>query len=76
MEQFIKLIAELLELRENEVTDGLSIQNTDTWNSLKHMQLVITLEQTYAVQFTADEIVSMNSIGNIKQVLRGRGVVI
>ena len=74
MEQLKKIMADVLRMREEEVTDNLSIKDTDKWDSLKHMELVVTIEQTFDIRLTANEIVSMVNMSEIKRVLKDKGV--
>lgn len=74
MEQLKKIMADVLRMREEEVTDNLSIKDTDKWDSLKHMELVVTIEQTFGIRLTANEIVSMVNMSEIKRVLKDKGV--
>lgn len=72
--KLIELIANLLELEQSQITDVLSMKDTDVWDSLKHMELVVTIEQSFGVELTFDEIVAMQNVEKIKSVLRGKGV--
>lgn len=50
------------------------MKEVETWDSMRHMELVASIEQTFGIELTMDEIVSMISVGDIKRVLRGRGL--
>jgi acyl carrier protein len=45
----------------------------ESWDSLQHMNLIVSLEQAFQAEFTFEEIVSMQSVAEIKRVLRGKG---
>jgi len=49
------------------------MSEVENWDSLQHMDLIASLEQAYGVEFTFDEIISMQSVGEIKRVLRSKG---
>lgn len=67
------LLAEVLQVPAAEINDDLSMKDVEAWDSLKHMELVVSLEQTFGLQLTFDEIVAMQSVGEIKRVMRGKG---
>jgi acyl carrier protein len=67
------LLADVLQVSIATVTDELSMKDLEVWDSLKHMELIATLEDQLDVQLTFDEIVAMRSVGDIKRVLNGRG---
>jgi acyl carrier protein len=66
------ILAEVLQISITMVSDGLSMKDTNTWDSLKHMELIVTLEQNFGIEFTFDDIVAMQSVREIKRVLRER----
>ena len=74
MNELTKLMADILRMREDEITEHLSVVDCDMWDSLKHMELIVTIEQTYGIALTADEIVSMVKVSEIKRILRNKGI--
>lgn len=75
MEQKLKnLLIELFKLKDGEITDSLTMEDLEAWDSLKHMELIVAIEETFGLELTADEIVSMRSVGEIKRVIREKGV--
>ena len=68
------LIAEVLRIPMEKVTDDLAMSEVEAWDSLQHMTLIASLEQTFGIDFTFDEIVVMQSVQEIKRVLREKGV--
>jgi acyl carrier protein len=78
MEQRLrKIMVDLLNIREDTINDSLSMQNTESWDSLKHMALILSIEEEFGIpQLSMDEIVEMTTVAKIKQVLRNKGVTI
>ena len=71
-----ELVAEILRLPQNAVTDGLTIAETENWDSLAHIELIATLETEFAVELSADDIVEMITYAKIRSVLGGKGVAV
>ncbi len=69
-EEVKDIMADLLEIAKDEIADKTSFEDTDAWDSLKHMELIAALEEHFDVLFSADEIVSMLSFGKIKALLK------
>lgn len=69
------LLSEVLQMPASDITDDLTMKDVDAWDSLKHMELIVALEQSFEVQLSFDEIVAMQSVREIKRVLRERGVI-
>ena len=75
MEEKLKmLMAELFKMQEGEITDSLTMKDTEVWDSLKHMELIVSIEQTFGIELTFDEIVAMQNVKEIKRILGERGV--
>ena len=68
------VLAEVLQLPPSEITDDLTMKDVEAWDSLKHMELIVALETTLEVQLTFEEIVTMQSVREIKRVLAERSV--
>lgn len=74
MEQNVELlVAEVLQVPPATITDELTMQDIDVWDSLKHMELIVSLEEKFGLQLSFEEIVTMQSVANIKRVLKERG---
>ena len=68
------LLSDVLQMPSSEITDDLTMKDVEAWDSLKHMELIVALEQSFEMQLSFDEIVAMQSVREIKRVLRERGV--
>lgn len=67
------LVAEVLQIPAATITDDLAMKDLDAWDSLKHMELIVSLEQAFDLQLTFDDIVAMQTVREIKRVLNERG---
>ena len=68
------LVADVLRLPPDAVSDGLAIAETENWDSLAHIELVAALESEFSVELSADDIVEMVTYAKIRSVLGGKGV--
>ena len=68
------IMADVLKMAETDITDNLTIDDLEAWDSLKHMDLVVSIEQAFEIELTLDEIIVMTSVVAIKRVLNDRGV--
>ncbi len=67
-------MARVLRVSESRITDDLHMRDIAEWDSLKHMELIVAIEQNYRIELTGDEIADMVSLEAIKQILKQRGV--
>lgn len=68
------ILAEVFGLRVAEIQPELRKDDVGTWDSLKQMDLVMTLEREYEVELEIPDIVRMTSVAEIIAVLKGKGV--
>ena len=68
------LLATVLQIPATTITDDLAMKDVEAWDSLKHMELILSVEKAFGLELTFDEIVAMQSVHEIKRVLTQRGV--
>jgi acyl carrier protein len=51
------------------VSDEISQQNCDKWDSLNHLNLIIEIEEEFNVSFEPEEIAEMKSLEKIEGIL-------
>lgn len=69
MESIKGIIADILKIPVNEVTDHTSIESNPLWDSLSHLEIIYALEKKFSLTFTGNEIVEITSIQKIKEIL-------
>lgn len=72
--KLLQVLVETLQVPPAQIQDQLSMQHVESWDSLRHMQLIAAIESKFDVQLGFDEIVSMRTVGAIRQVLNKHGV--
>lgn len=64
-----KLMGNVLRIPEGRITDGVHMRDIAEWDSLKHMELILAIEQAYGIELTGDEIADMTSVSSIINIL-------
>ncbi len=73
MEERIKnVLSAVFEIPADSINDQSSPDTIQEWDSIKHMQLVIALEEEFGFQFTDEEIVEMLNYSLIKEIIRNK----
>jgi acyl carrier protein len=67
-----EIISGALKLSIKEITNDVMMKNTDAWDSLSHMSLILALEEAYAIEFSMDEIISMVSVLSIREIVKNK----
>jgi len=66
------VVARTFRIRVEQVDDATTPAAVAAWDSLGQIDLVTALEQEFSVEFGLDEIMLMNSVGEIRSVLERR----
>ena len=73
-EEFEKIVMDVFDIDISEINDETTPDDLELWDSVTHMDLVARFEDTFDLQFEVEEITEMDTIGNMKEVLRRSGV--
>lgn len=68
------VLAGIFGLKEDGITPQTSKEDVANWDSLKQMDLVMTVEQEFDIALDIEDIVSMTSVGKIIEVLKSKGL--
>lgn len=68
------VLAEVFDLRKADIHAGLQREDVGTWDSLRQMDLVVSLEREYGIVLEIPDMLEMISIGGIVKVLQAKGV--
>ena len=69
-----EVLAEVFGLRAAEIHPDLGRNDVDSWDSLKQMDLVMSLEREFDIALDIPDILRMTSIAEIIAVLKDKGV--
>jgi acyl carrier protein len=73
-ETFNSLLCDVFGIQAEDIADEKTPEDLESWTSVTHMQLAAKFEENFGFQFDVEEITEMDSIGNMKNVLRRHGV--
>ena len=73
-ERLEEVIGSVLGVPAEILSDDSSADNTESWDSLRQLSILLAVESAYGISITTDDAVDMNSIAAIKAVLKRHGV--
>ncbi len=73
-ETLTRLLANVFGMRETEVSLDLKKDDIGNWDSLRQMDLVTSLEREFNIVLELDDIIRINSFGDIVTVLTEKGL--
>ena len=70
MKDIDEILSRVLRIKAEDLRDDMSMEEISSWDSLSHMDLVVSLEEAYNLEFTMDEIMGLRSIAKIRKIIR------
>lgn len=64
-EEIIKIMAQVFEMESNEFPDEISQETIENWDSLRHLNLIVEIEEFFNTSFEPEEISEMVSLEKI-----------
>ena len=65
LETVTGLIRDLFDEYEGPVKRDLNARKVPQWDSLGHVQLMVLIEQTFAIRFSADQVGKFRDVGDL-----------
>jgi acyl carrier protein len=73
-EKLLYIFNEIFDVDLSSFEEDIKMEETDQWNSLKHMEIVSEIEEKFQIELTFDEITKMVSLKAIRAVLKSKEV--
>ena len=73
-DKLLPLFSEVLGVPVSELNDDTSPDNTAQWDSMRAMELVAVIEDTFDIELSTKEIMKSRSIGLVREMLRGKNI--
>lgn len=70
MKKLDQILCNVLRIKEDELNDNMTMKDVEKWDSLKHMDLITSIEDELEIQFSMDDIISMKDIKIIKNIVK------
>ncbi|NHJ33398.1 MAG: acyl carrier protein [Asgard group archaeon] len=68
-DKIIDIVSKILLVDKEEITDKISRNDFEAWDSMTHLVIISELEQNFDIILEDDDIAAMNTIGDIKTIL-------
>lgn len=68
------ILADVFGLRETDIHPDLTMKDVESWDSLKQMDLVVSLERNFEITLGIPDIIRMMQVSDIIAVLKEKGV--
>ena len=71
-----KIVSDTIGVPEELMSEESSVENLETWDSLAHLNIIMSLEQVFGIAISPMEAIEMTSLGSMRRVLRDRGITV
>ena len=68
-DEILEIVSQVMNVNKEELSEESSPNTVVNWDSLKHMNLILALEERFSVSFSDEEIISMLSVKQIIETL-------
>lgn len=71
-----EVIAGILSIDPKTLSEESNALNTPNWDSLRHIEIMLAVENAFGVRFSMPEMVSMQNIGDMRKLISEKGATI
>ena len=71
-EKLFDVMANVLQVNRDEITETSAPGNIQEWDSLKHMLLLLALEEEFEFKFTDEEMAKCDNVSAILKILQDK----
>ncbi len=64
-DQIIAVVSQVLGVPADSITDDTSPETVESWDSLRHMDLVLSLEEAFGIRLTDERILGLLDVRSI-----------
>ena len=74
LEKYKKVFTESFAIEESQLNGDLEYNSIETWDSVGHMGMIATLEETFEIEMDTDDIIDFSSYNKGFELLPKYGV--
>lgn len=67
--RIFSIVSKILRIPVEHISEQSSPDNVKTWDSLNHVQLILSLEDEFGISLDGEEIIEMQSVGRIMEII-------
>ena len=73
MKTFNEIVSRSFNIKEADIKNNLSSKDIANWDSMNYLLFISELEKEFNISFTMDEVLSAESLGSIRAMLKSKG---
>tara|TARA_B100000989_G_scaffold264374_1_gene216756 strand:- start:2293 stop:2538 length:246 start_codon:yes stop_codon:yes gene_type:complete len=68
-EQVKKILLKVLKISDKEFKENIGAYNNPSWDSMNHLEILLSLEKNFNIKFSQNEISKLDSFTNIIKII-------
>jgi len=64
------IVADILEIEKDQVSDDLTQDSAEYWDSMNHLRLMTAIEQEFAISLSMEEIQSIHDVARLRELVK------
>ncbi len=69
-EQVKKILFKVLKISEKKFNENIGAYNNPNWDSMNHLEILLSLEKNFKIKFSQNEISKLDSYTNIIKIIK------
>jgi len=69
-EKLKEIMSNIFDIPKEKINDSTSMKSVDKWDSLSHINLILSIEENFQIEISEDEMSQMTSYKTIKEILK------
>ena len=69
-----QILSSTLNVPEEQIKEESSVENVEGWDSLAHLNIILSLEQSFGISISPEEAIEMTSLTSMRKKLRELGL--
>ena len=67
-----EIFQEVFDDEEKEVNETTTSKDVDNWDSLEHINLIVSVEKKFGIKFNMGEVTTMRNVGEMADIILKR----
>jgi len=71
-DEIYNVIADVFGIEKTKISEDLSKENFEKWDSIMHLSLIAELEEKFEISFEPEEIELINSVMKLREIIKNK----
>jgi acyl carrier protein len=68
-EKINKILVDILDLDDDQISEDLTPETAESWDSMKHLRLMTAIEQEFSISLSMSDIQSIQNVSKLRELV-------